>query len=102
MLQAVTALPVLEERRREATSQLGRQLGRFGQGVVAGTHDLFEQVQPLPRYTWHVAMPLTGRVLLSSHSYHYPAQPERHMPLRSQEPEACVRSNDTMCTPLSK
>ena len=42
--QAATALPVLEERRREVTTQLGQQLGRLGHGFVASTHDLFEQV----------------------------------------------------------
>ena len=46
--QAATALPVLEERRREVASQLGQQLGRLGQGFVASTHDLFEQVPQRP------------------------------------------------------
>ncbi len=44
--QAATALPVLEERRREVTTQLGQQLGRLGHGFVASTHDLFEQACP--------------------------------------------------------
>ena len=48
-VQATDALPVLAQRQATMQAQLGQvghQLGRFGQGLVSGTHDLFEQVCP--------------------------------------------------------
>ena len=60
--QAATALPVLEERRREVTTQLGQQLGRLGHGFVASTHDLFEQVRPT-RYVAFFAEWLTTPIV---------------------------------------
>ena len=54
--QATEALPALAERQRAVQAQLGQvgqHLGRFGHGLVSGTHDLFEQVRapasPHPR-----------------------------------------------------
>lgn len=48
-MQAQTALPVIEERRRQVQQQLGQygsHIGRFGREFVANTTELFEQVLP--------------------------------------------------------
>lgn len=48
--QAQTALPVMEERRRQVQQQLGQygsHIGRFGREFVANTTELFEQVDAL-------------------------------------------------------
>ena len=49
-VQAQTALPVMEERRRQVQQQLGQygnHIGRFGREFVANTTELFEQVDAL-------------------------------------------------------
>lgn len=49
-VQAQTALPVMEERRRQVQQQLGQygsHIGRFGREFVANTTELFEQVNAL-------------------------------------------------------
>ena len=73
-VQAQTALPVMEERRRQVQQQLGQygnHIGRFGREFVANTTELFEQVDALATVSFEYMHTRTRTSLCGEFQYYH-------------------------------